>query len=207
MRDAFAFVMFVALAYTVGAPPARAQTETEPARRQIQFSTGASLGNFHFFAHDDNQALHPVGVEYDRPWIRSVLKGNLESVSEVLPVLILSEPARYSAETGALIQAHKNYFGIGFAPAGFRLIWRAPEVLQPYFGVKGGAAWFKTPVPQIGGTHLHFIGEVSVGVQKALSNRWGFRAGFSDFRMTNVGSGTRKVGDFLYFNGGISYRF
>lgn len=207
-RARFALVaLCIALGCGVATVAARAQPEKPAAgRRQVQFETGASFGNLHLFAYDENRALHPVGVEYDRPWMRSVIKGNLEYVSEVLPLIILNRAAKYGVGNSASNTARKNQYGFGVAPAGFRLLWRPVGLLQPYFGVKGGAAYFKSRGPSVVGSRMQFISEFSAGVERAVSARWGFRAGFSDFHMTNLGR-SKSASDFLYFNGGLSYRF
>lgn len=192
----------------VCSPPARAQGDApQQPHREVHFETGASIGNLHLFAYDDNRALHPVGVEYDRPWVRSVLKGNLQYVSEVLPIIILSAAPRVAEGSPALGSARKHQYGFGLAPAGFRLLWRETGLLQPYFGMKGGAAYFMNRVANGQGTRMQLLAEFSAGAEKALSNRWGFRAGFSDFHMAGIGSGRHQASDFLYFNGGVSYRF
>lgn len=189
------------------ARPAQAQGDSPtPARREVHLETGVSFGNLRMFAFDDNRALHPVGVEYDRQWIRSVLGGNLEYVSEVLPLIILSGPV-IGPGGQALAGRRKNQYGFGVAPMGFRLLWHTRSGLEPYFGVKTGAAYFKNRVPSFQGTHLQFLAEFSAGAEKAVSNRWSFRAGFSDFHLANATLAHRNAADFLTFNGGVSYRF
>jgi hypothetical protein len=149
-----------------------------------------------------------MGVEYDRHSFGRLFKAHLDYVGEILPAILMKEPVKYGPDGRALTKQRQIQYGAGVSPFGFRLLWRGPGKLQPYGTAKGGFVYFKNRVLSTEGTHLNFSAEFSVGVEKALSPHWGFRAGYSDFHISNGNIARKNPGiDFMYFNGAVTYRF
>ncbi len=181
-------------------PPPRALGE-------IQFESGDSVGNFHLFAYAENRRLRPIGIEYDRPIFGRLFGAELDYAAEVWPVILLNEPARYGTDGRALTTERQEQYGAGFAPIGFRLLWRRAGQFQPYWNSKGGFLYFKNRVLSTEGTHLNFSAEFSLGIEKAITSRLGMRAGYSDFHISNGNIARRNPGiDFMYFNAGLTWR-
>jgi len=166
------------------------------------------VGNYHLFAYAENRRIRPFGVEYNRQLPVGLFGAEFDYTGEVLPVLLLNEPAKYGTDSRALTTARQEQYGAGISPTGFRLIWRKRGQFQPYWNAKGGFTYFKNRVLSTEGTHLNFTCEFSVGVEKALTPRLGFRAGYSDFHISNGNIARKNPGiDFMYFNAGINYRW
>lgn len=179
-----------------------------PIKSEIQIEGGDSIGNFHLLAYAEDRRILPLGVEYDRHSFGHLFRANLDYVGELLPVFLMNEPAKYASNGKALTTERQIQYGAGVSPIGFRLLWRRPGQLQPYGNAKGGFLYFKNRVLSPEGTHLQFSAEFSLGVEKAINQRWGFRAGYSDFHVSNGNIGRHNPGiDFMYFNGALTYRF
>jgi hypothetical protein len=185
----------------------RAQGPAET-KNEIQVENGVSVGNYHLFAYAENRRLRYIGIEYDRHSFGRLFGAQFDYVAELMPMILVNEPAVYGADSVALTTARQEQYGVGFCPMGLRLIWRKPGKLQPYWMGKGGILYFDNRVLSTEGTHMNFSAEFSVGVERAVSSRMGFRAGFSDFHFSNGNIARKNPGiDFMYFNVGVNYRF
>lgn len=203
-------VLLAALMWFAAGSIARSQeppAARSPAHTDIQIESGYSVGNFHLFAYSDNRHILPIGVELNRRIFGHLFRAKLDYVGEVLPVVLLNEPAKYGADGRALTLARKWQYGAGLAPVGFHMIWRKRGLFQPYGIAKGDLFYFQNRVLSTEGTHLQFGSEIGLGVEKALTKRLGFRAGFSDFHLSNGNIGKRNPGiDFMYFSGTLTCR-
>lgn len=202
-----AAALCAAVLVLIGPRPALGEGPHE-AKSEIQLESGDSIGNYHLFAYAENRRLNFIGLEYDRHAFGRLFGARFDYVTELLPVILVNEPAQYGADSRALTTARQEQYGVGYCPMGLRLKWRKPGALQPYWMGKGGILYFKNRILSPQGTHLNFSAEFSVGVEKALSSRIGFRAGFSDFHFSNGNIARKNPGiDFMYFNGGVNFRF
>jgi len=173
---------------------------------EIQIEGGQSVGNYHLFAYAENRRLRAYGTEFDRQ-IGRLFGSQLDYVIEVLPVVLVNEPALYGADSRALTLERKEQYGAGISPIGFRLIWRKRGQFQPYWNSKGGFLYFQNRLLSTEGTHMNVSVEFSLGVEKALTSRVGFRAGYSDFHISNGNIARRNPGiDFMYFNAALTCR-
>jgi hypothetical protein len=93
--------------------------EKLPAESQVVVERGSSVGNIHVFAYADDRRIAPLGVEYDRHSWGSFLTARVDYVAEVLPVVLLSEPAKYGPDSIALTTARQLKYGFGLSPVGF----------------------------------------------------------------------------------------
>ena len=178
-----------------------------PVESQIVAEGGSSVGNIHVFAFADDRRIAPFGVEYDRHSWGSFLTARVDYVAEVLPVVLLNEPARYGADSIALTTDRQVKYGFGFSPAGVRLLWRRDAAFRPYLIGKGGFLIFPDPVLSPLDGHLSFSAQFGGGVEETLTQRLSLRLGYSDFHFSNGGIATRNPGiDFMYFNAGLVYR-
>ncbi len=174
---------------------------------QIVAEGGSSVGNIHVFAFADDRRIEPLGIEYDRHSWGSFLTARVDYVAEVLPVVLLNEPARYGADSIALTTARQVKYGFGFSPAGVRLLWRRHAGFSPYLIGKGGLLIFPDPVLSPLDGHLSFSAQFGGGVEETLSRRVSLRLGYSDFHFSNGGIATRNPGiDLMYFNAGLVFR-
>ena len=177
-------------------------------KNEFQLESGVSVGNYHLFAYAENRRLHYVGIEYDRHSFGRLFGARFDYVTEFMPVILVNEPAEFGADSRALTTERQQQYGLGYCPMGLRLIWRKPGKLQPYWMGKGGVLYFQNRILSTEAAHLNFSAEFSIGVEREVKSGFGFRAGFSDFHISNGNTARRNPGiDFMYFNLGANYRF
>jgi hypothetical protein len=206
-KSAFSASMFFALVFLWASSATSQTTPIQPVQSEFQIVGGFSVGNIHLFGYSDNRQIYPFGVEYDRR-VRGSLAGlRLDYVAELLPVVLLNEPAQYKVDGTALTTARQIQYGAGFTPIGARILWRKPGQLQPYLIGKGGILYFRNRVLSTEGTHLQFSAEFGAGVEKAISNRIGFRVAYNDFHFSNGDIGRHNPGiDLMEMQAGLTLR-
>lgn len=179
----------------------------EPTESQIVWEGGSSVGNIHVFAFAADRRIAPIGIEYDRHSFGEFLAARVDYVAEVLPVVLLNEPAQYGADSIALTTARQVKYGFGFSPVGVRLLWRRHAAFRPYLTGKGGFLIFPDPVLSPLDGHLSFSAQFGAGAEERLTKRVSLRLGYSDFHFSNGGIATRNPGiDFMYLNAGMCFR-
>jgi opacity protein-like surface antigen len=199
----FAFV----LASQVGFSQAVSAVRARPVESEVAVVGGRSVGNIHLFAYAEDRRINPIGLEYDRHSWGGLLTARVDYVAEILPALLLNEPARYGADGKALTTARQTQYGVGISPVGVRLLWRRNKSFKPYLVGKGGIAYFENRVLSTQGTHLNFSAQFGAGVEERLTRRLEMRLGYSDFHLSNGDTGARNPGiDFMYLNCGLAYR-
>lgn len=178
-----------------------------PPESQIVAEGGSSIGNIHVFAYADDRRINPFGFEYDRHSWGGLLGARVDYVAEVLPVVLLNEPAQYGADSRPLTTARQEEYGFSFSPVGVRLLWRRDAAFRPHLIGKGGILYFKTPVLSPLAGRLNFDAQFGGGVEQTLTPRVSMRFGYSDFHFSNGNITARNPGiDFMYFNAGLCYR-
>lgn len=190
---------------------AHAQTVPDakgPVASELAVESGRSFGNYRLFAYAQNRRVYTTGLEYDRHSWGSVLTARVDYVAEVLPVVLLVEPAKYAYDSTALTTARQLKYGADVSPIGVRLLWRRNKAFKPYLISKGGVAYFQDRILSPGDTHLQFIAQFGGGVEQTLTRRLELRAGFNEFHISNGNISTSNPGaDFMYVYSGLSYRF
>jgi hypothetical protein len=178
----------------------------KPAKNELAVEGGGSFGNWRVFAYAEDRQVSTYGLEYDHLLWGRILKTQVDYTAELLPVVLLSEPAAYKIDSTALTKARQMKYGADASPAGFRLQWRQGTGFEPYFYAKGGVAYFKERILSPQDTHLQFTAQFGVGFEHRLTRRMAIRAGFSEFHISN-GDITRNPGvDLMYVNGQLSFR-
>lgn len=190
--------LFLVVGATTAQFTARAQGTADHAKRpvesQVVVEGGSSVGNIHVFAFADDRRIAPLGIEYDRHSWGSFLTARVDYVAEVLPVVLLNEPAQYGADSIALTTARQVKYGFGFSPVGVRLLWRRHAAFRLYLMGKGGMLIFPDPVLSPLDGHLSFSAQFGGGVEETLTRRLSLRLGYSDFHFSNGGIATRNPG-------------
>jgi opacity protein-like surface antigen len=192
------------------APSCQSQPESSPApvKTEIQIEGGTSVGNFHLFGYSDNRRLTPFGVEYDTHIWGGWLGSKVDYVGELLPVVLLDEPAKYDTSGHAIGTGRQIQYGAGISPIGVRMMWRNTGQFQPYLIGKGGVLYFENRVLSTEGTHMQFSSEFGGGIEKAVTSRIGYRLSYNDFHFSNGDIGRHNPGiDFMYINAALTIRF
>lgn len=203
------FGCFLAALLVLWTPSVRAQAESGPVQVKDEFQVvgGFSVGNVHYFGYSDNRKVYPFGVEYDHRYFPGLGRLHLEYVAEVLPVVLLDEPAKYGVNGKALTTDRKIVYGFGFTPVGWRLMFRKPGQIQPYVIGKGGVLYFADRVLSTEGTQVQWNAQFGLGFQKTVSDKLGFRVAYNDFHFSNGNIGKHNPGiDLMEIQMGLTYR-
>jgi hypothetical protein len=171
-------------------PAQTVATATEPVKsapeRELIFEGLASYGNYNLFAKEDMTKLYTSGVEYDRHSWGYFLRARMDYVAEVLPFVLLVEPAVSDYWGDPLSHNRKLVPGVGITPIGLRMLWRSNTNLKPYMLVKGGMLGFTQKVLSPSASYENFSLQSGFGVQARLNQRWDLRLGlWGDFHFSN----------------------
>lgn len=173
---------------------------------EIAIESGASVGNVHIFCFADNRRLTPFGFEYDRHSWGHLVGAHVDYVGEVLPVVLVNEPASYRLDSTALTTARKVHYGFGLSPIGVRMMWRSDRSFSPYLIAKGGMIYFKDRILSAQSMKLNFTAQFGGGVETTLRSGLGLRLGYSNFHISNGDVAPRNPGiDFMFINAGLSF--
>jgi len=167
---------------------AKSTAAKQPVESEIAVEGLASYGNWRLFAGGQDCKLFTAGLEYDRHSWGYFLKARMDYVGEILPVIVLMEPAKADIWGDPLTTAKKWVPGVGFSPIGFRMMWRSDErTWKPYFTTKGGMLAFPQKVLSTQATYESFSLQTAIGVQTKMTQRVDLRLGlFSDFHFSNA---------------------
>lgn len=185
----------------------RAPVPSEAPAQDLVFEGMGSYGNYRIFAGGENAHLYTGGLEYDRNSWGTFLKARMDYSAEVLPVMILNEPAVTDIWGDTKGPGRKILYGIGLSPAGLRMTWREKRAIKPYFGVKGGVLAFDQKVLTRASTYEDFTLQESAGMMVRVSPRYDLRLGlFGDFHFSNGFATNVNPGlDVMNYNVGIVY--
>jgi Lipid A 3-O-deacylase (PagL) len=158
-----------------------------PPQSELAVEGMASYGNYRIFASGTDCKLYTSGLEYDRNSWGYFLTARMDYVAELLPLVLLSEPAKADIWGNPESTARQLVPGIGISPIGLRMVWRSKHALKPYLTVKGGVIAFDKKVLSMEATYLNFSLQSGVGVQVRLNQRFDLRLGlFNDFHFSNA---------------------
>lgn len=180
-----------------------------PPESELIYEGLMSYGNYKIFASGYDCKLYTGGVEYDRHSWGYFLRSQMDYVAEVLPLIVLKEPAKADIWGNPQTSARQYLFGAGFSPIGFRMLWRPRKSIRPYLEAKGGILAFNKKAISSEATYENFTLQSGMGVQVSMTSRIGLRLGlFSDFHMSNAFIVPVNPGlDVMNANIGISYHF
>jgi opacity protein-like surface antigen len=201
------FLSQVPAAVAQGAPSPSDPTERRP-ESELALVTSVSVGHYRIFGYDGSREIYPLGLEYDRHIFGGLLGARVDYVAEVLPVLLLNEPANYAVSGAPLTTRRQVEYGAGLSPVGARLLWRRNQRWKPYIVGKGGVAYFTQRVLSTEGTHLNFTAEFGGGVEARIAPRLDLRAGYGIFHVSNGDIGRHNPGlDVSSVSFAVGYRF
>ena len=148
-----------------------------------------------------------VGVEYDRHSWGRLLKAQMDYVAEVLPFVLLSEPAKADFWGNPQSPYQQHLHGLSISPFGFRLLWRGDRRLKFYLSSKLGAIAFNQKALSLNASYANFNVQAAFGVQYRLSDRIDLRVEpFEFFHVSNGYLAASNPGmDELGSRYGISY--
>ncbi len=196
-----------------GPPYERTNSEGQKASRapvdsELVFEGLGSFGHYHVFAFTWWSYLHLGGLEYDRHSWGKFIGARMDYVAEILPIVILKQPAHTDSFGDQLAPGFVTVEGLGISPAGLRMMWRDGKKWKPYYLIKGGVIGFTQKALSVDGSYENFSLQQSAGIQFTLNGRWDLRVAVGDFHFSNAFVVPSNPGiDEMNLNAGLSYHF
>jgi hypothetical protein len=115
-----------------------------------------------------------------------ILGAQMDYVAEILPIMILNEPAKTDLWGDTIGPGRKNLYGVGISPIGLRMEWRSNKSLKPFLLFKGGMLAFNQKALSPSSTYENFTLQSSLGILVKASPRYDLRLGlWGDFHFSN----------------------
>lgn len=153
---------------------------------ELVFEDLNSFGHYHALATGRWSYLHVAGIEYDRHSWGKFIGAQMDYVAEILPVVILIDPAKADIWGGPLSTAHRTVPGLGISPVGLRMLWRDGKIWKPFFTIKGGLIAFTQKALSPLASYQDFTLQENIGLQFRLNRRWDLRTALGDFHFSNA---------------------
>ena len=164
-------------------PPLRTK---QPVESEIAITTMIPDGDYRLFSATVRCNAWPTGVEYDRHSWGHLLKSQVDYVVEVIPIMILSQPAVSDFWGNAKSPNQELVPGFAISPFGFRFLWRSKAAIRPYLTGKLGAAVFAKKAFSQNASYVNFNIQVDAGFLYKLSERVDLRVDpFVFFHVSN----------------------
>jgi Lipid A 3-O-deacylase (PagL) len=163
------------LATNTPAETAIVMTKKAPEKRQVEgeiaITTMIPDGDYRLFSATVRCNAWPTGVEYDRHSWGHLLKSQVDYVVEVIPIMILSQPAVSDFWGNAKSPNQELVPGVAVSPFGFRFLWRSTRAIRPYMTGKLGAAVFAKKAFSQKASYVNFNIQVDAGLLFKVSDR------------------------------------
>jgi hypothetical protein len=161
-------------------------------------------GGIEYDRHSLGARLNPVGVRLSS--VGKLVKARLDYAAEILPLVLLREPAKADKWGNPLTTARQTLPGMGISPLGMRMLWRSDRALKPYWSVKLGGVVFTQKALSPTATYADFSIQSSLGMQVRLTKGADLRMGFEFFHFSNAYvNGSNPGLDTLGVNFGMNY--
>jgi hypothetical protein len=145
-----------------------------------------SYGHYRIFASGTNCKLYNVGIEYDRHIWGHFLGARVDYVGEIMPIVLLNQPAVTDIWGNWYGSARKTVPGVEIVPMGIRWLWRDGKTIKPYLMAKGGVVGFTQKALTSQGTYENFTLNSSVGLEVKMNDRYDLRLGlFGDYHFSD----------------------
>lgn len=158
----------------------------QPVESEIAVTTMIPDGDYRLFSATIRCTAWTVGVEYDRHSWGHLLKSQVDYVVEVIPIMILSQPAVSDFWGNAKSPNQELVPGVSISPFGFRFLWRSTRGIRPYLTGKLGAAVFAKKAFSQKASYTNFNIQVDAGLLFRMSERVDLRVDpFVFFHVSN----------------------
>jgi hypothetical protein len=183
-------------------PPGKRPVESE-----IAVTGMIPAGDYRLYSATVRCNAWTVGVEYDRHSWGYFMKSQFDYVVEVIPLVILSQPAKSDFWGNALSPNQQLVPGLMVSPFGFRLLWRSNKAIRPYVTGKLGAIAFTKKAFSPNASYANFNVQADFGILFRMTERVDLRVDpFVFFHVSNGYLAASNPGmDELATKIGISY--
>jgi Lipid A 3-O-deacylase (PagL) len=143
----------------------------QPVESEIAETGMITYGNFRVFGAAPRCNIWTAGVEYDRHSWGYHLKAQVDYVVEVLPFVVLSEPAKADFWGNPESPNQQLVHGVGLSPFGFRFLWRSNKTVKPFLIGKAGVIAFPQKILSPNASYANFNFQGDFGLQIRLTER------------------------------------
>jgi hypothetical protein len=179
----------------------------QPVESEIAITGMIPAGDYRLYSATIRCNAWTVGVEYDRHSWGYFLKSQFDYVVEVIPLLVLSEPAKADFWGNPKSPNQQLVPGVSISPFGFRMLWRSNKAVRPYVIGKLGTAVFTQKVLSPAASYANFNVQADFGLLFKMTERVDLRVDpFVFFHVSNGYLAASNPGmDELATKIGISY--
>ena len=157
-----------------------------PAESEVSVMGMLPDGDYRLFSATVRCNAWTVGVEYDRPLPRVFLKARVDYATEILPFVLLSQPAVSDFWGNGLSPNQQLVPGLAILPIGFRFLWRGTQAVRPYVVGKLGGIIFTRKALSPEASNANFNVQAAFGLQLRLTKRIDLRVEpFEFFHVSN----------------------
>ena len=169
-----------------GIVPTKQLPEKRPVESELALTSMIPDGDYRLFSATVRCNAWTTGVEYDRHSWGHLLKSQVDYVVEVIPIMILSQPAVSDFWGNAKSPNQELVPGVAISPFGFRFLWRSNAAIRPYMTGKLGAAVFAKKAFSQKASYTNFNVQVDAGLLFRMSERIDLRVDpFVFFHVSN----------------------
>jgi hypothetical protein len=185
----------------------RTPAPKSPVEQEISVMGMVPYGDYRLISTTIRCDAWTVGVEYGRSSFGHFLWARWDYVGEVLPFVLLSEPAKADFWGNPESPNQQHLHGVSILPVGFRWIWRANKPLKLYVSSKLGVVAFNQKALSLNASYANFNVQAAFGVEYRLSDRVDLKVEpFEFFHVSNGYLAASNPGmDELASKYGISY--
>jgi Lipid A 3-O-deacylase (PagL) len=179
----------------------------QPVESEISVTGMIPFGDYRLYSATIRCNAWTVGVEYDRHSWGYFMKSQFDYVVEVIPIFLLSEPAKADFWGNPKSPNQQWVPGVSVSPFGFRMLWRPDKAVRPYIIGKLGAAVFPQKVLSPAASYANFNVQADLGFLIRMTERVDLRIDpFVFFHVSNGYLAASNPGmDELATKIGISY--
>jgi hypothetical protein len=188
---------------------ARAPKTKPPVESEIAVMGMVPYGDYRLISTTVRCDAWTVGAEYARHSFGHFLLGaRWDYIGEVLPFVLLSEPAKADFWGNPESPYQQHLYGLSILPIGWRWIWRADKHQKFYVSTKLGAVAFNQKALSLNASYVNFNIQAAFGMQFRLSDRIDLKLEpFEFFHVSNGYLAASNPGmDELGSRFGITYR-
>lgn len=165
---------------------ARGTPVKRPVESEISVMGMVPDGDYRLFSATTRCKAWTVGVEYDRNSWGHLLKSQFDYVAEVLPIVLLSQPAVSDFWGNASSPNQEMVSGVSLSPFGLRMLWRDNKSIKPYLSGKLGTAVFSKKAFSPNASYANFNVQAAFGLQIKMTPRVDLRVEpFEFFHVSN----------------------
>jgi hypothetical protein len=149
--------------------------EKQPVESEVGMSGMVTYGNYRIFGAASRANIWSAGVEYSRHSWGHLLKARVDYMVEVLPFVLLSEPAKADFWGNPQSPNQQLVHGLGLSPFGFRFLWRGNRTVKPYLIGKAGVIAFPKKILSPDASYANFNFQGDFGLAIRMSDRMDLR--------------------------------